>query len=428
MHELDRVARLALGAGLRQAHRLLVGGVGEHDVEAELGEEGVRHGEQLVQHERARDADGLLLRVAHGVVAFQVHLVDLVEECAVGRDLGGIDAGRLARFAAEVPTLEVTGCDGLSAIASTRRCGRAMHPAFAFSFTGMAQRPMPACFTRIRGTWHNLADFCQTCDGRTLICIYTVLHRFGHAGWGALQHALRLGRQQRGAHRARHREPGTHRQILARIRAKRRDDGGVVRHAALQHDALADRLGPHHLVQVVAHDRQAQARSHLGLGRALRQGGVDGRLHEHRAALAQVDGAFCRKRQRAVIGKRDAQPPGLLLDEAAGAGRAHLVHLEVGHLAVRQTDVLGILPADFEHGIDLRVGLGRAARLRRDLVAHGVGADEVADHGAPAARAAGRHHVRLISHAFGKRGKPIAHRLLGVAARAQVLRVEQHAV
>ncbi len=100
VHQLHRIARLALGARLRQAHRFLVGGVGEHDVEAELLEERVGHGKQLVQHERARDADGFLFRVAHGVVAFQVHLVDLVEEGAVRRDLLGVDALDLAGLTA----------------------------------------------------------------------------------------------------------------------------------------------------------------------------------------------------------------------------------------------------------------------------------------------------------------------------------------
>ena len=154
------------------------------------------------------------------------------------------------------------------------------------------------------------------------------------------------------------------------------------------------RLVVHHLVQVVAHHRQAQARGHLGFRSAFRQRGVDGRFHEYRAAFAQINGLFCRKRQRAVIGQRNAQARGLLFDEAAGARRAHLVHLEVGHLPRRQPDVLRVLAADLEHGVHQRIGRRSGASLRGDLVAHSIGPDKVADHGAPAARDARGHHVR----------------------------------
>ena len=112
VHQLDRVARLTLRAGLRQAHRFFVGRVGEHHVEAELLEECVGHGKQLVQHEGTRDADGLLRRVALRVVALQVHLVDFVEERAVRGNLFRIDAARCVRSARKVPTLEVRRREG----------------------------------------------------------------------------------------------------------------------------------------------------------------------------------------------------------------------------------------------------------------------------------------------------------------------------
>ena len=137
---------------------------------------------------------------------------------------------------------------------------------------------------------------------------------------------------------------------------------------------------------------------------------------------------FRRKRQRAVIGKRNAQARRLLFHETARARRAHLVHLEIGHLASNQADVLRILPADFEHGVHLRVSRSGSARLCGDLVAYGIGSDELADHGAPAARHTRGHHAGAIAHALRQRGKPVAHSLLGVAARAQILRVQQHAV
>ena len=181
-------------------------------------------------------------------------------------------------------------------------------------------------------------------------------------------------------------------------------------------------------MQVVAHHRQAQAGSNLGLGRAFRQSGIDSGFHKHRATFAQFNGMFRRKRQRAVIGKRNAQARRLLFHETTRARRAHLVHLEIGHLASNQADVLRILPADFEHGVHLRVSRSGSARLCGNLVAYGIGSDELADHGAPAARHTRGHYTGAIAHALRQRGKPVAHGLLGVAARAQVLRVQQHAV
>ncbi len=73
-----------------------------------------------------------------------------------------------------------------------------------------------------------------------------------------------------------------------------------------------------------------------------------------------------------------AQPRGLLLQERAGAGRAGLVHLEVDdHVAV-EADVLGVLPADLEDGLDLGREGPRPLRLGGDLVLDQVGADVVA--------------------------------------------------
>ena len=46
---------------------------------------------------------------------------------------------------------------------TARRCGALWHAVFAFNCGGMAQRPMPPCFRRIRRTTGPLADFGWTC-------------------------------------------------------------------------------------------------------------------------------------------------------------------------------------------------------------------------------------------------------------------------
>ena len=47
---------------------------------------------------------------------------------------------------------------------TARRCGALWHAVFAFNCGGMAQRPMPPCFRRIRRTTGPLADFGATCE------------------------------------------------------------------------------------------------------------------------------------------------------------------------------------------------------------------------------------------------------------------------
>ena len=107
VHQLHGVACLALCACLRKAYRLLIGCVGQHHVEAELLEESMSHRKQLVQHEAARNADRFLRRVARGVVAFEEHLVDFMEERAVCGNFGRVDVAGFVRGAQKVPALEV---------------------------------------------------------------------------------------------------------------------------------------------------------------------------------------------------------------------------------------------------------------------------------------------------------------------------------
>ena len=58
----------------------------------------------------------------------------------------------------------------------------------------------------------------------------------------------------------------------------------------------------------------------------------------------------------------------LLLDEGAGAGGAGLVHGGVDDAPAVEPDVLGVLPADLEDGVDARVDVARAGGVGGDLV------------------------------------------------------------
>ncbi len=246
---------------------------------------------------------------------------------------------------------------------------------------------------------------------------------------GALEAGLGgfLGRHQSRAHGSRDREVRAHGDRVAPVRAEGLDDGGVVRHAALEHDVGAHGLCAHNAVQVVAHDGEGKAGQHVGFARARGKRRVDGRLDEDGATLAEVDGGRGAKRQRAVVGKRDAQASGLLLDERARARGADLVHLEVRDLAAFKRDVLRVLSADLEHRVYLRVCMRGTRSLARDLVNRGVGTHELGHQAA--ARAGGGHGVdgNRVAQALGQRGQALAHGVAGVSCRAQVLRVEHAA-
>ena len=301
MEQLEREACLALRRALAIAHRLLVGLAGKQHVEAERFEERICHGEELVQHEGARNADCLLLGVELARVALLVGFLRTGEIGQVALDFLGIDLGARLMAAEQVEPLE----------------RRLEHPG-----------TMP-----LRGGDELLGRNARPVSGE------------------AAPGVPRVQSHQCRAKRARHREVGVHRDALAIELLERGHKRRVVAHAALQHYAPAHMLGPHHLVQVVAHNRLAQARCDLGLGGAGGKGRVDGRLHEHRAALAQIDRGGGREGERTVLGQRDTEPGRLFLYERARAGCADLVHLEVGHAPVAQRDVLGVLSADLEHGV-----------------------------------------------------------------------------
>ena len=86
------------------------------------------------------------------------------------------------------------------------------------------------------------------------------------------------------------------------------------------------------------------------------------------------------------------------------------------------------MPAYLEHGIGMRVGSDRRARLGGDFVAHHVGAYEFADYRAARPSRGRMHHAHAIAQTGFKRRKPLAHGVFRIAARAQVLGIEQFAL
>ena len=236
-----------------------------------------------------------------------------------------------------------------------------------------------------------------------------------------------IGGHEGRPHRTRDGEVGRHRERVRVERPERLHDRGVVGDAALQHDMRPHALAAHHAVQVVAHDGEGKAGGYVALGGTGGEGRTNGALHEDRATLAQIDRCFARKRERSVLGERYGETSGLLLDKAARSGSANLVHLKVGDLPAGERDELGILSADLEDGVDLRVGMCRAGSLAGDLVHHGVGAHELADEAAAGARRGHGADLHLGTQAGGQRCQPLAHGTARVVASAQVLGIEHAA-
>jgi len=133
-------------------------------------------------------------------------------------------------------------------------------------------------------------------------------------------------------------------------------------------------------------------------------GGRDRLAHERRTAFAKIQLVLRgESAPRELAGaRRDAQLLGQFVDETAGAGSAGLVHAVVQRDAVRQVDVLAVLPAQFKDRIHARINVPRRARLRRDLVSHQIRPDELADQVAAGTRHPGGAHAHAALHLGGQ--------------------------
>ena len=117
-----------------------------------------------------------------------------------------------------------------------------------------------------------------------------------------------------------------------------------------------------------------------GLGHAVAAGDqvVDVPLHEDRAAVAGPGGAHGSRLPRNVRQGR-VEPPRLFLDEGAGAGGADGVHDRGSHHAVLEGRELGVLAADLDDRIDLRVQVEGSPGMGGDLIDHQIRTDDGGD-------------------------------------------------
>ena len=87
VNKFDRVAGFPLCSLLSQSNGFLAGGVGQDDIEAQRGKEGIRHREEFADHQRKRHTNGLFVRVAFAGITLQKQFVRLLVEVNVLLDL-----------------------------------------------------------------------------------------------------------------------------------------------------------------------------------------------------------------------------------------------------------------------------------------------------------------------------------------------------
>ncbi len=338
VHQFGRVADVFGGdrfdAGLEQ---LVVGAAGDHHLEAERGEQREPERVVLVHVEHARDADFAAGRLLVGEPAVgEAALVLVVVQV---RPVGAFALGVAAAFAAvagHVARAVLEGGDGELAVVLAQLA----HVAFG----GHRQVvEFVAGDDAGRGVFHAV-------DAHVLgvgvlrvvvqsVCDVGVVHARGQRGAVCAHQAgdvrsghLAFGEQLEGA-----------------------QHGVVEERAALHDDGVAEFAGIAQLddlVQRVAHHGIAQARRDVLHRGAFLLRLLDGGVHEHGAAGAEVD--RMRGVERGLREFLDRQSHGLRerLQERSAAGRACLVDCDGIDHAVGDREVFHVLTADVDDGGD----------------------------------------------------------------------------
>ena len=152
----------------------------------------------------------------------------------------------------------------------------------------------------------------------------------------------------------------------------------------------------HDLEQRILDDGERDARRDVGDLCALFLRLLDLRIHEDRAARAEVDGRFRADGELCKLGRRHVQALGEVLDERAAARRARLVERDVADAAVFDEEAFHVLPADVEHERDLRAELLRRAQVGERLDLAAVRMDAGLHNGLAITRRHAAGHMRLF--------------------------------
>ena len=151
-------------------------------------------------------------------------------------------------------------------------------------------------------------------------------------------------------------------------------DGFVVADPALHEDLPPYRAVAFHAIGVIHADRVNQSGDDVRHGHAFLGGAFDVRADEGGALVVEIWRRLALKRGAADLGHRDAEAfLGGFLEEGAGARAARFVHGVIGGHAVGDVGVLGVLPANFEDGVDFGVEMQGAGGVGDDFVDDAAG-------------------------------------------------------
>ena len=399
---VDEVHDMAVGELGRVAHRLarhgldarLVGrlgrGAGEHHGEAQLGEHLVPEGIVLVHAKGTRDAHG----AARGGLGRQALTVE-EQGVLLLEEVGGVGAGLLVASAA------------LAAVARDK--------APAAAEVGDGEQAAVGAQAAAGGLVRHLE----------VVDLVLREQRGGAVGTGT------VAREQRSAVAAHAARDVGAEGFLAREQLERTQHGVVQERAALHDDLVADLLGVadlDDLEQGVLHDRVGQAGGDVAHRGAFLLGLLHARVHEDRAAAAQVHGVFGREGGGGEVLHRHAHGVGKSADKRAAARRAGLVEHDVLDDAVLHAQALHVLAAHVEDELDAGKHLVGAAQVRDGLDLAGVGMERLDEQALAVARAgdvahgaALRQRVVEVVHKDAGRAEDVA--LVGAVPGAQQLAV-----
>ena len=187
----------------------------------------------------------------------------------------------------------------------------------------------------------------------------------------------------------------------------------------------ANRLFPHYLVQIIAHNGITQTCRNICWFRPLGLGCCNGVFYKNRTAVPQIQGRQGGQCQWPEFLKGNSHARRLFLNKGTGSRCADLIHLEIPDIPMIQGNIFGILSTDFKYRIHFLVNKCRGPCLGRDLVTDRLGLQTAPDllpsgsgypdsfDGQPFAQ----HLLQVI--------KPLFHSAGRIPSGTQVLRMDQ---
>ena len=186
-------------------------------------------------------------------------------------------------------------------------------------------------------------------------------------------------------------------------------------------------MGADDLVQRVLDDRNRQAGRDRVNARAVLLRLLDRRVHEHRAARAEVDRVLGEQAELAELLDRVAHRAGKGLDKRAAARGTCLVERDIVDALVADLEALDVLAADVDDKVDIRAEVARRAEVGDRFDQAEVHAEGMLDERLAVARDRARHDMYAVAAQLIQAGQLLADDVRRVALVGLIV-VEQDLV